>query len=97
MEDDATSSRASRVLAEAPATSCPHCGRETKTVQGFCADCWGVKDPDAAIDLRPPPRTEPLLGMGSDLDDWFGLSPVLVLSSILGLVVAVAVVVLGLR
>ena len=56
-----------------------------------------MKDPDAAIDLRPPPRTEPLLGIGSDLDDWFGLSPILVISSVLGLVVAVAVVVLGLR
>ena len=97
MADDATSSRASRALAEAPVSSCPHCGRETKTVQGVCADCWGVKDPDAAIDLRPSPRTEPLLDMGPDLGDWFGLSPILVISSILGLVVAVAVVVLGLR
>ena len=22
---------------------CPHCGRDSKTVQGVCADCWGSK------------------------------------------------------
>ena len=42
-----------------------------------------MKDPDVALDLRPPPRTEPLLGLGSDLDDLFGLDPWLVIVGVL--------------
>jgi hypothetical protein len=30
-------------LAFAPSSRCPHCGRDSKTVQGVCADCWGSK------------------------------------------------------
>jgi hypothetical protein len=37
--------RARRRLEEAPSSPCPHCERVTKTVDGMCADCWGVKDP----------------------------------------------------
>jgi hypothetical protein len=57
-------------------------------VQGVCADCWGVKDPDVAIDLRPPSRTEPLLGFG-DLDDFLGVGAVVAVPVFLGIVVAV--------
>jgi hypothetical protein len=32
----------------------------TKTVDGFCADCWGVKDPARARRWRPKPSTRPL-------------------------------------
>jgi hypothetical protein len=49
---------------------CPHCGRESKTVNGVCADCWGVKDPDRALDLRPELRTEPLFDWGGWAEDW---------------------------
>jgi hypothetical protein len=31
-------------LAFAPSSRCPHCGRDSKTVQGVCADCWGSKE-----------------------------------------------------
>jgi hypothetical protein len=84
--------RAARTLAEAPVSACPHCGRESKTVQGVCADCWGVKDTDIALDLRPPPRTDPLLGLGLDLD---GLHPWLVVSALVTVGVVVVLVVLG--
>jgi hypothetical protein len=59
--------RARRRLRDAPETPCPHCGRVTKTVDGVCADCWGVKDDARARRWRPKPRTEPLLGI--DWDD----------------------------
>ena len=83
-------SRAAVELTRAQSSACPHCGRETKTVQGVCADCWGVKDPDVAIDLSPPPRTEPLLGPGGDAEDLFGIAPGVVISGVvlLGAVVA---------
>jgi hypothetical protein len=35
-------------------------------VDGVCADCWGIKDLDSALDLRPEPRTESLFDWG----DW---------------------------
>ena len=38
----------------------------TKTVDGVCADCWAVKD-EAALRLRPRPRTRPLFD--ADWDD----------------------------
>jgi hypothetical protein len=37
-------SRAIYSLRLARRSPCPHCGRETKTVEGVCADCWGAKD-----------------------------------------------------
>ena len=55
--------RARRRLEQAPSSPCPHCGRVTKTVDGMCADCWGVKDPVRAKRWRPRPRKEPLLGL----------------------------------
>ena len=98
MERGAKRSRAAAELAAAPASPCPHCGRTTKTVQGVCADCWGVKDPEVAVDLRPPPKTEPLLGPGSVFDDLLGVGPiVLVVGLPLLLAAVVAVVFLGLR
>jgi hypothetical protein len=54
--------RARRRLEEAPSEPCPHCGRVTKTVDGFCADCWGVKDAARAARWRHPPRRESFLG-----------------------------------
>ena len=49
--------RARRRLEQAPSSACPHCGRVTKTVDGMCADCWGVKDPVRAKRwLSLPPR-----------------------------------------
>jgi hypothetical protein len=37
-------SRATLTLRFARRSPCPHCGRETKTVEGVCADCWGTKE-----------------------------------------------------
>jgi hypothetical protein len=37
-------SRATLSLRLARRSPCPHCGRETKTVEGVCADCWGTKE-----------------------------------------------------
>jgi hypothetical protein len=54
--------RARRRLEDAPSAPCPHCGRVTKTVDGMCADCWGVKDPARARRWLPRPRREPLFG-----------------------------------
>lgn len=66
-------SRAERALHDAPVEPCPRCGRETKTVSGgICADCWGIKDPASAVDLRPPPRTESLFDWDDDYD-WYGI------------------------
>jgi hypothetical protein len=39
-------SRATLSLRAARRSPCPHCGRETKTVEGVCADCWGTKEED---------------------------------------------------
>ena len=63
--------RARRRLEEAPSSPCGHCGRVTKTVDGMCADCWGVKDPERAkrwLRTRPRARSffeDPLI----DFDD----------------------------
>jgi hypothetical protein len=56
-----------------------------------------VKDRDSGLDLRPPPRTEPLLGLGAELDDFFGLVPLLIVATVVALVVALLVVMFGLR
>lgn len=54
-------SRAAASVRRAALSPCPHCGRETKTsTDGHCVECWAAKTA-AAIELRPPPRTEPLL------------------------------------
>jgi len=90
-------SRAAAALDDAPSAPCPHCDRTTKTVQGVCADCWGVKDPNAAIDFRPPPRTEPLLDLESDLDDLLGLNPRYLIGIVLGVLLLFAALVLGVR
>jgi hypothetical protein len=37
-------SRATYSLRLARRSPCPHCGRESKTVEGVCADCWGTKE-----------------------------------------------------
>jgi hypothetical protein len=37
-------SRATLILRAARRSPCPHCNRETKTVEGVCADCWGTKE-----------------------------------------------------
>jgi hypothetical protein len=37
-------SRATYSLHLARRTPCPHCGRNTKTIEGVCADCWGSKE-----------------------------------------------------
>jgi hypothetical protein len=59
---------------------------------GVCADCWGVKDPDRAIVAPPPePRTEPLFGWDFD---WLGIHPLGAFALAVGIVGAVAVVVL---
>ena len=53
--------RARRRLEQAPSSPCPHCGRVTKTVDGMCADCWGVKDAARAKRwLHSAPRRLPL-------------------------------------
>ena len=36
----------------------------TKTVDGMCADCWGVKDPARAKRWQRGPRTRPFFGDG---------------------------------
>lgn len=80
--------RARRRLDEAPSAPCPHCGRVTKTVDGVCADCWGVKDPAKARRWRP--RTRPLL---SDLDSGW-LNPLNLLWAVGTLVIALLVLAL---
>ena len=63
-------SRAAIELAGAPVSPCAHCGRDTRTVEGVCADCWVAKEPGAWEAMRRPARTEPLLDWGSL--DWIG-------------------------
>jgi hypothetical protein len=67
--------RARRRLEEAPTAPCPHCGRVTKTVDGVCADCWGVKDPARAHRWLPSPRTRRIF----DVSDVGWLDPVTLL------------------
>jgi hypothetical protein len=89
-------SRVRLSLERAPRSPCPHCGRETKTVSGgICADCWGVKDPEHAVVVRPPPRTERLFDWDFSL---FGLdSGYHVAGLAIALVVLIIGVALGLR
>jgi hypothetical protein len=56
--------RARRRLEDAPSAPCPHCDRVTKTVDGMCADCWGVKDPARARRWLHAARTRPLFDGG---------------------------------
>jgi hypothetical protein len=65
--------RAFVALSRAPKSPCPHCGRESKTVQGVCADCWQVKDPAVAGRHARPPRTSPLLDLDWSLSSLFEL------------------------
>jgi len=56
-----------------------------------------VKDPDVAIDPRPPPRTEPLSGVDSYFDDFFGFGPLLAMVAVPLLVALVVALGLGLH
>ena len=58
--------RARRRLEEAPSAPCPHCGRVTKTVDGMCADCWGVKDAARAARWLSRPGERSLFGFAWD-------------------------------
>jgi hypothetical protein len=64
----------------------------TKTVDGVCADCWGVKDSAKARRWLPGPRTRRIFG-GSDFD-W--LDPVTLLwavgTGVVGLLVLLLLV-----
>jgi hypothetical protein len=33
--------------ADTQPTRCPRCGRQTKTVDGVCPECWAIKDTSA--------------------------------------------------
>lgn len=85
-------SRASRELARAPVSPCPHCGRETKTVRGVCAECWRAKEPGAQEVFRSGPRTWRLFHWDWDVDD---VVPWLVVLGGIALVVAFLRVVLA--
>jgi hypothetical protein len=61
-------SRAAQRLDEAPTSPCPGCGRDTKTVQGVCAECWYPKE-DGAVTIAPTPRTERLGVFDVDWDE----------------------------
>jgi hypothetical protein len=68
-------SKAVSDLRDARRSPCPQCGRVTKTVSGgVCADCWGVKDSENAIVVRPEPKTEPLVDWDG-LFDWWPAAP----------------------
>jgi hypothetical protein len=53
----------------------------TKTVDGMCADCWGVKDAARARRWRPRPRTETLFGLDREdpVDLLWGVGAVVLL------------------
>jgi hypothetical protein len=61
----------------------------TKTVDGMCADCWGVKDEARAKRWLSRPRTQSLLGF-----DWE--DPVVLLWALGAVVVLVRVAFYGL-
>lgn len=67
-----------RLIADAGATVCAHCGHRTVTVDGVCPDCWSYKADDG-VPERPRPE-EPRSYPGS-------LSPPLWL---VGLILALA-------
>ena len=81
--------RARRRLEDAPSSPCPHCGRVTKTVDGMCADCWGVKDEVRARRWLPRRRTESLFGL-----DWEDPLDLLLVFGVAVVVTLVAVYVL---
>ena len=85
-------SRASRELRRAPRSPCPHCGRETKTVSGVCAECWRAKQSGAHEVFRSEPRTWRLFHW-----DWdeYDIAPWLVILLVLAIVVAAIRVALG--
>ena len=58
-------------LARAPSSICPHCGRNSKTVQGVCADCWGSKGGRQFWLSKQAPRASIL----DDLEDILGFDP----------------------
>jgi hypothetical protein len=66
-------------LAFAPSSRCPHCGRDSKTVQGVCADCWGNKE------------GRPFWVRSADQDWPLGLSPVVVGALLAALPIAILV------
>ena len=78
-------SRATARLRSARRSACPHCGRETKTVEGVCADCWGTKEEGHRQFFVPKRGGSP---------DWFGLPGWLFPDDLAWLGVAVAFVVL---
>jgi ribosomal protein L37E len=60
-------------LARAPSSPCPHCGRDSKTVQGVCADCWGPKEAGARqFWIRKEGPRDSLL---DDVEDLLGFDP----------------------
>lgn len=95
-------SRAVAELEDAPVSPCSHCGRDSRTVQGVCADCWQAKEPGAYEAMRREPKTEPLfdwesldLGwLGGSRLGWPGLGVTGLVLTVVGLVVGL---VLGLR
>ena len=66
-------SKAAARLQESPVSPCASCGRDTRTVQGVCADCWAPKDGRVPLHATKP-RTERLLDF--DWDDPYVLTPV---------------------
>ncbi len=83
------------MLEEAPYSTCPSCRRETKTVDGVCADCWAPKEPGARPMFPSEPRTWPLFDWDVSflwIDGGFRLA---VLAA--GLVGLVLLALLGLR
>lgn len=76
--------RAAAELRHAAATPCAACGRETKTVEGVCAECWEPKEPGARV-LRPTPKPTPLLDL--DFDPTWGY---LALAGIAAILIALA-------
>ena len=66
-------------LAFAPSSRCPHCGRDSKTVQGVCADCWGSKG-EKQFWARKADQSWPL-----------GLSPIVVGALLAALPIAILV------
>jgi hypothetical protein len=92
-------SRAAVELDSAPVSHCSHCGRETRTVEGVCADCWVAKVPGAYEPMRRPPKTEPFFdwgSLGSGLG-WWSLDGQLILGIIVLAVALVIGLVFGLR
>jgi hypothetical protein len=64
-------SRASAELRRAATSQCPGCRRDTKTVEGVCAECWEPKQPGARV-MRPELKRTPIFDF--DIDPiWIGL------------------------